>query len=120
MRKIYKYEVPEPSCFTQVSMFGVPKGTKVLCVGTQLVGTGDRQDERIYLWAEVDPHGPPVDALRLVIVATGEKVPLNAVYLGTVHFTTCRLVFHLYQLNDGDKEPQYEEEPPREVLEAQW
>ena len=99
---VYKYEIPAPIAHNLPSVVDLPVGAKPLMVGTQV---GPNGEELIYLWAEVATSTGEAKNYFMVL-ATGSRVPDNATYIGSVMFTTQRLVFHVYQLHSG-KHPKY-------------
>ena len=71
--EIWKYELAlGPDSVFDVKM---PKGAQVLCVQNQ---GGD-----IFLWAKVDPEGER-ERRKFAIYGTGNPVPANGTYIGTV------------------------------------
>ena len=89
MRVVYKY-VLKPRKYATVQM---PLDSHYLCVATQV----DNGREELCIWADCDPATPLVDHL-FHIYGTGHPIDdVVGPYIGTAHFTTTRLVFHVYR-----------------------
>lgn len=72
MRMIWKFTVPHPMSRDDVFM---PPGARILAVG--------EQNNRLVVWAEVDPRSTQVKrAIR--VYPTGSEVLRDDVYIGTV------------------------------------
>lgn len=89
--KIWKYDLDMMKSVQAVRM---PAGAKALSVGIQF-------EERLVLWAEVDPDKPHTD-VWFYLVQTGKDIPDGVVwagrkYIGTVQFWNGDYVLHIYE-----------------------
>lgn len=102
MQAIYKYEIPAPSIkANNVAQVMLPAQATILHFGTQVVPfyqPGQADEERIYVWAMVDPESPPTP-WHIMVVPTGGEVPDSDQWswIATIQFTCHPLVFHLFQ-----------------------
>ena len=96
---VFKYEIPGPKSSDGITSVQLPEGSNVLYYGTQSPNPANPGDERIYLWAEVDPDGP-LTRRALCVVPTGGRLPdMNHwKWVATVQFRHVNLVFHIYTL----------------------
>ncbi len=91
MKTIYKYYLK----LAGSTVIELPIGSRILSVGNQ---RGD-----ICIWAEVDTVSPytgkePItEDIKFYVIGTGESVPDNLKYLGTVIIEP--FVWHVYQEN---------------------
>jgi hypothetical protein len=69
-RKIYKYSL----VMGKTTELTVPDG--------MLVRHVHMRESQVCMWAEVQPYNPEITR-RFVVLATGDTIPRNAVYLGT-------------------------------------
>lgn len=95
MAVIYKYEIEPPLKPSTVSTVSLPKGAKIRHFGTQ-ENIGD--EERMYVWAEVDPNAAE-ELVAFQVLATGIQTPDENLWewAATVQFTSYPLVFHIYR-----------------------
>lgn len=86
MKTIWKF----PLSLSDESVFKMPSGAKVLSAGVQ--------EERIHIWAEVDPDKIQV-LKRFYVVGTGHPMPIgNLRFIDTVHMAGGELVFHVFEV----------------------
>jgi len=92
MTTVYKYDLTM-SEVNDIVHFDMPAGARILSAGNQR--------ERLCVWAEVDPARRPVSR-RFRVAGTGHplKLPVNAVFVGTVLFMHGELVLHVYDLGE--------------------
>ena len=84
MRTIYKYPIE----ITDFQILKVPQNRKFLTVQVQ--------NEKPYIWAEVDTDSPTVD-INIYVFGTGHPIPpIDINYIGTVQMYEGRGVFHVY------------------------
>jgi hypothetical protein len=97
MKTIYKYELL-PKKATPTVEVGMPSGALVLSVGTQThIHQGYEEHEGIFVWAEVDTTAPMV-IRTFEVYGTGHPMTTTTkAFIGTVHFQTMPLVFHIYE-----------------------
>ncbi|MGE3550947.1 MAG: hypothetical protein AB7I29_13740 [Geobacter sp.] len=87
---IYKYELQPGE--THINM---PAGAKVLTTASQ--------QDKVFIWAEVDPAAEAVTRRIFQAFATGQIIRqgtgISREYIGTVHMgpMNCNLVFHIYE-----------------------
>ncbi len=84
MRRVFKYPVQLHPSFT----VAIPAGARFLSVQEQH-GKGQ-------MWFEVEDTSEDTER-SFVLVATGEVVPVRALYLGTFQLGNGSLVLHLYE-----------------------
>lgn len=86
MRRILKYTV----WLDQIVKVPVPSSAKCVLFADQ-AGT-------LQVWFEVDdlPYSTGIPCRKLLIVATGEQVPIGAVHLGSCQQR--QFVWHLYEV----------------------
>lgn len=68
----------------------MPSGATILSVAAQ--------GEQVCLWAAVDPESKDHHLHKFVGVPTGDSVPDDGTYLGTVFLAGGSLVFHIYEI----------------------
>lgn len=85
MRTVYKFELhPEVN-----QPVGMTVGAKILTVGNQ--------DQRLVVWAEIDPDREPEERF-FSVYGTGHTMPDDpGTYIGTAMFLNGNLVFHVYE-----------------------
>lgn len=83
-RKIYKYTLqPETGQYLTL-----PKGSQILSAKVQ--------HERICLWCNVDVQTTLEEVHFVYSVPTGEEVPVDAVFIGTVLLDEGSFVLHIF------------------------
>jgi hypothetical protein len=88
MRTIHKYQI---SARPHVQLVATPKDWEPLSV--------QAQGNCICIWALVDTDSRPLVDRCILVVATGEELPEDAVaekYLGTAQFLDGGLVWHVF------------------------
>ena len=90
--KIYKQKIDTPGFFD----LELPEGSKILSF--QL------QEPCPTIWYKCDPNpSNPKEIRHFVLIGTGEDIPRNTKeYIGTIQLGKYGLVYHLFELNDGD------------------
>ena len=91
MKTIFKYEVaPRVAPNNPTVTLALPEGAKVLTAATQ--------NDRIFLWAEVDTD-KPVEKRFFQVFGTGHEMPtgmgIDRAYINTVFIDW--MVFHVYE-----------------------
>jgi hypothetical protein len=89
MKTIYKYEL---ELHTPIAQVEVPVGAQVLHF--------DAQDNRLYLWALVDPSAAATTRLRFHVVGTGHSLDESKglVYRATILMYSGALVLHIFEI----------------------
>ena len=98
MKSIHKFEIPVHDSDHRMDL---PIGAQILSVGTQM--KLKEVEEGIFLWALVDTE-QPTEEISVRVVGTGHLFPSDAdpdKFIGTVHFRTQPLVFHLFEVRRG-------------------
>lgn len=84
---IYKYELRPGD--TRIDL---PAGAKVLTTASQ--------QDKVFIWAEVDPSAQ-IEPRMFQVFATGQIIRqgmgISREYIGTVHMERIGLVFHIYE-----------------------
>ena len=80
MKTIYKYLLDET--------LDLPTDTKVVRVGVQ--------DNRSYIWIELDPFAIPIFPRTYKIFGTGYDIPDTAIWQGT--FEEGQFIWHVYEV----------------------
>jgi len=104
--KIYKYALALSDGASPVCIVQMPEGARVLKVAAATVTTGlppdgyPRDEERMFLWAAVDPAAPPVNR-EFEVYPTGLtslQPPVDELmHLDTVLMHNGTLVFHVFE-----------------------
>lgn len=81
---VYKYELPTDD---RVEL-ALPQGAELLTVGVQ--------DDKLMLWARIDPSEPTVHR-RFRVAGTGHPAATGT-YVGTAMLYNGRLVLHVFDL----------------------
>lgn len=89
-RQVWKFPLDEPGHGQQVAM---PAGATIVHV--------DTQHDRWCVWAEVDPDAPTV-VRRFHVAGTGQPIPPSARHVGTALTSSGFLVWHVYEIDQGD------------------
>ena len=91
MKKIWKYEIPIAEEF----VLDLPFGADILAVHTQR--------DKPMIWAMVDSFNS-IENRKFSVQATGpEFKEYDKVYIGTFYLAQESLVFHLFEILDGEK-----------------
>lgn len=86
MRKIHKYQLKNAD-----EVVSFPFGSNILTV--------HQQHNEVYVWADVDSREPVRENRRFALRMTGESVPTDGTYLGTVHLNDGRHVIHVFEVS---------------------
>lgn len=93
MKKVFKY----PLIVDDMQTVELPKGSKVLHINKQ------GGDERLYLWALVDPEESETEGVRIRCAGTGHPIEEDGLeYVSTVFMLDGALVFHFFVVNPVD------------------
>jgi hypothetical protein len=84
---VWKFSIPSPNALGWVDVPDVPAGAELVSVGFQ--------DERMVLWARCDPSRSR-SARRLIVVNTGQEVPLSGRSIGTAIHPVVGTVWHVF------------------------
>jgi hypothetical protein len=85
-RVVWKFEV------ARANRTQMPRGARLLSVG--------QQDNRVMVWAEVDPRAA-VGFRSVQAICTGDQVPpYGATFVGTAHLPRTDEVVHVYDGGD--------------------
>ncbi len=95
--KILRYELKPHA---EVGIVEMPRDAKLLYFGTQVMGRVG--EERVFVWALVDPNAPLV-CRRLEAYRTGHELPSLAGdrFVGSVQFKTHSHTLHIFDFGEA-------------------
>lgn len=91
MKQVWKWSLREAQNASDQRIV-MPKGAKLLRVGIDPQG-----DECV--WAEVDPNSDTVVDRRIIVAGTGQNIPPEAIYVGTINDGRY-FMWHVYDMGE--------------------